>query len=144
MNIINKILSRYNKSKEEVEKEEEEVVNFCNPDISFHIEVDGKTGEFIVDVECNDLSEECAENLSLLIYHTSTGGLAKFFTEALSKWQYLEKEEYEQRNDFCNEVADKLLEYDSLLIENEKKTDSNKNKVAVRASTVFNLKELNQ
>lgn len=141
-NIVNKILGRHKKSEKPIK--EEEILKLVNPDVKFGVEVDGEHGEFIIDIECNNLSDKCAENVALLLYHTSTGGLTQFLTDGLSKWQYLDKENYEERNDFCTLVADKLLNYESLLIGNtDEKEDLGSDKVAVRASQVFNLKELN-
>ncbi len=141
--IINKILGR-RKQTDEVIKEEE-VIKLSNPDSKISIEIDGESGEFIVDFECNNLSDRCAENLSLLMYHTSTGGLLNFFTEGLTKWQVAEESEVQERTEFNNKLAENLIIYENLLIDpNQKNAQEQDNKVAVRASEVFNLKELNQ
>ena len=141
--LINKILGR--RKKEDVVIDEEGLSKIANPDVKLSIEVDGESGEFTVEVDCTNLSDKCAENLSLLMYHTSTGGLLGFITESLTNWQVADKDEVQERTEFCNKISQNLLLYEDMLIDpNKQKSQGQTNKVAVRASEVFNLKELNQ
>jgi hypothetical protein len=141
--LINKILGR--RKKKEGVVDEEELSKIVNPDVKLSIEVDGESGEFTVEVDCTNLSDKCAENLSLLMYHTSTGGLLGFITESLTNWQVADKDEVQERTEFCNKISQNILAYESMLIgSNEHRGQEQSNKVAVRASEVFNLKELNQ
>jgi len=141
--LINKILGRKKNMVEVID--EEKLSKLANPDVRLSIEVDGESGEFTVEVDCTNLSDKCAENLSLLMYHTSTGGLLGFITESLTNWQVAEEDEVQERTEFCNKISHNLLAYENMLIgPNEQRSQEQSNKVAVRASEVFNLKELNQ
>jgi len=141
--LINKILGRKKNTVEVID--EEELSKLANPDVRLSIAVDGESGEFTVEVDCTNLSDKCAENLSLLMYHTSTGGLLGFITESLTNWQVAEEDEVQERTEFCNKISHNLLAYENMLIgPNEQRSQEQSNKVAVRASEVFNLKELNQ
>lgn len=141
--LINKILGRKKNTVEVID--EEELSKLANPDVKLSIEVDGESGEFSVEVDCTNLSDKCAENLSLLMYHTSTGGLLSFITDSLTNWQVANEDEVQERTEFCNKISHNLLAYENMLIgPNEQRSQEQSNKVAVRASEVFNLKELNQ
>lgn len=84
------ILSLFSKNKPEPEKEEESqsggyiLDNECSANVE--IRLNRVSGDFNVVVSVQDLDDETAETLGLLLSLINSGNLKEYFTDAYSSW----------------------------------------------------------
>jgi hypothetical protein len=130
IDIIKKQLSK----KPEVEEQIEQIPKPTEEqlDISGRIEIlfNGTTGDFSVESEIFEFSEETINTLALLIMHVAAGEIAAFITQSLSAWAGQNTEKLQ----FNLKLAEHIEYLNSQVIDFNKK-DKN---VAVSASDVFN------
>ena len=99
------------------------------------IDYDSQTGDFQVESQIDDLSNDSVEILALLIFHITKGDLESFIFESLRIWA----DDEDEKIDFNVKVALQTQKLDSMIIDETKVKE--KNKVAVSASQVFNFRE---
>jgi hypothetical protein len=130
IDIIKKQLSK----KPEVAEQEEQIQKPTEEDldISGRIEIlfNASSGDFSVESEIYEISEETINTLALLLMHIAAGELAPFVTQGLSVWAG----EDEDKLQFNIKLAEHI-EYLNSQVINFNKKDKN---VAVSASDVFN------
>jgi len=129
IDIIKKQLSK----KPEVAEQEEQIQKPTEEDldISGRIEIlfNASSGDFSVESEIYEISEETINTLALLLMHIAAGELAPFVTQGLSVWAG----EDEDKLQFNIKLAEHI-EYLNSQVVNFNKKDKN---VAVSASDVF-------
>ena len=130
IDIIKKQLSKKTEIEEQIEQipetiEEEKL------DTSGRIEIlfNSTTGDFSVESEIFELSDETINTLSLLLMHIAAGEIAPFITQAISAWAGIDQEKL----DFNIKLAEHIEYINSQVLD-----FSNKKDVAVSASEVFN------
>ena len=130
IDIIKKQLSK----KPEVAEQEEQIQKPTEEDldISGRIEIlfNASSGDFSVESEIYEISEETINTLALLLMHIAAGELAPFVTQGLSVWAGEDKDKLQ----FNIKLAEHI-EYLNSQVINFNKKDKN---VAVSASDVFN------
>jgi hypothetical protein len=130
IDIIKKQLSK----KPEVAEQEEQIQKPTEKElnISGRIEIlfNASSGDFSVESEIYEISEETINTLALLLMHIAAGELAPFVTQGLSVWAG----EDEDKLQFNIKLAEHI-EYLNSQVINFNKKDKN---VAVSASDVFN------
>lgn len=136
MSIFNYMMSKIYKEK----KEPEELLK--EPSGCINIQYDSETGDFHVFCDINDVSAESSEILSLLLFHISNGELEPFVYESLKLWAGEDRE----KKAFNLMLAEDIKKINSLILDIEttaEETDDVKgNKVAVKASRVFNFRDM--
>jgi hypothetical protein len=125
--MIKKLISKF--------KKEKVVDPTENSSGDITISYDSKTGDFYVVTDIKDISDDSATILAYILHHVSNGEISQFIYEALSLWA----EEEEERQKFNHSLFEKIVVVSGMLKEEEEKNKSKKEKVAVRASEVFNL-----
>ena len=130
IDIIKKQLSK----KPAVAEQEEQIQTPTEKElnISGRIEIlfNASSGDFSVESEIYEISEETINTLALLLMHIAAGELAPFVTQGLSVWAG----EDEDKLQFNIKLAEHI-EYLNSQVINFNKKDKN---VAVSASDVFN------
>lgn len=134
MSIFNYIMSKIHKEKikpEEILKE---------PSGSINIQYDSETGDFHVFCDINDVSPESSEILSLLIFHISHGEIEPFIYESLKLWAGDERE----KKAFNLMLSEDIKKINSMILDIETADEEEKasNSVAVKASRVFNFRDM--
>jgi len=129
INIIKKQLSK----KTEVEEQIEQIPEIIEEEklgVSGRIEIlfDSGSGDFSVESEVFEISDETVNTLALLLMHIAAGEIASFITQSLAAWAGSDEEKLE----FNKKLAEHIELINSQVIEISKKD------VAVSASDVFN------
>lgn len=130
INIIKKQLSKKTEIEEQIEQIPE-TIEEEKSDISGRIEIlfNSTTGDFSVESEIFELSDETINTLSLLLMHIAAGEIAPFITQALAAWAGID----EEKLDFNIKLAERIEYINSQVLDFNDKKD-----VAVSASEVFN------
>lgn len=137
MSIFKKIIDKIYQKK--VQPEDAVV----EPSGSVLIEYDSSSGDFTVTSEIQDMSEESISIFSYLIFHISTGELEGFIYESLKAWA----EGDDEKMQFNEKLANQMAKLNALVLSmnpQETQQENDTPKVAIRASEVFNLKNLNE
>ncbi len=136
MSIFNYMMSKIYKEK----KKPEELLK--EPSGCINIQYDSETGDFQVFCDINDVSAESSEILSLLLFHISNGELEVFIYESLKLWAGEDRE----KKAFNLMLAEDIKKINSLILDidtsEEEKSEVTSNKVAVKASRVFNFRDM--
>ena len=130
INIIKKQLSKKTEIEEQIEQIPE-TIEEEKSDISGRIEIlfNSTTGDFSVESEIFELSDETINTLSLLLMHIAAGEIAPFITQALAAWAGID----EEKLDFNIKLVEHIEYINSQVLDFSDKKD-----VAVSASEVFN------
>ena len=128
-NIINKIFNISLFKNKDPNIDIEKKPSYESGEIS--IKFDGENGNFIVESNIKDLSDNSAEILSLIMLHMSEGNLTHFISGSIEAWAG----EDEERLIYNQKLA--------LFLQNLNEISKNdENRVAVTASKVFNFKDM--
>jgi hypothetical protein len=90
INAIKRLFSRPSQD-EEISDEDDYGVEYIDKEsLSALIEIrlNKETGDFNILVDAEDMSDDSAQTLGLLLYMINTGSLYDFFVEAFGKWSY--------------------------------------------------------
>lgn len=125
--MIKKIISKFKKEKVPDPTE--------NSSGDITISYDSKTGDFYVITDIKDISDDSATILAYIMHHISNGEISQFIYEALALWA----EEDAERKSFNYSLFEKIVVVSGILKDEDEAKKSKGDKVAVRASEVFNL-----
>jgi hypothetical protein len=130
INAIKRLFSRSSQNEENSEESSDSVDYIEEESLSALIEIrlDKKTGNFNILVDAEDMSDESAQTLGLLLYMINTGSLYDFFVEAYAKWAHDDPE----KTNFFSKVMINLLA-------SEESFSTNYEKLAVSPEEVFGL-----
>ena len=115
-------------TKQETSIEEEGFISDSDCSAKIEIRLDRISGDFNVVVSVEDLDDETAETLGLLLSLINSGNLKEYFTEAYGNWSYADN----TRVSFVHSMYLKWLEA-------EDSFKDEYDKLAIKPSNVFGL-----
>ena len=117
-------------NEEEVDGIESDEMYVSDASATIEIRLDSNTGDFNIVVGVDEISNECARNLALILYMLNSGNLSEYFTDAYENW--------------CQNDTKKQLFVEDLLLNwiiNKDTYSENKEKLAIRPADVFKFSD---
>jgi hypothetical protein len=125
---IRSLFSRKKPENDEIDIQSEEFISDDDCSASIEIRLNRVSGDFNVVVSVQDLDDQTAETLGLLLFLNNSGNLKEYFTEAYGNWAQTDS----KRISFLHNMYVKWLD-------SEDSFTDEYDKLAVKPSSVFGL-----